>query len=116
MEDANSGAALLAEGCPADQLTHRGGTGYRAVLSGRRGRGRAAFEPARLDLSGVVPLHGAEPAASATPSCSRPCSMIFSDIGNILRLPRRAQWSSPAEAWSRERVSLQFIGVDVGMP
>jgi hypothetical protein len=98
MEDANSGVAVLAEGCSADLLTHRGGTGYRAVLSGHRGRGRAAFEPARLDLSGVVPLHGAEPAASATPFCSRPCGMIFSDIGKVLRLPHRAQWCSPREA------------------
>jgi hypothetical protein len=61
-------------------------------------------------------VHGAEPAASATPSCSRPRSMIFSGIGNILRLPRRAQWSSPPEASSRERVTLQFTGVDAGMP
>jgi hypothetical protein len=27
MEDANSGVALLAEGCSADLLTHHGGTG-----------------------------------------------------------------------------------------
>ena len=37
-------------------------------------------------------------ADQATPSCSRPCSMIFSDIGNILGLPLRAQWSSPPKA------------------
>ena len=50
------------------------------------------------------------------PEIKRPCSMTFSDIGNILRLPRRAQWSSPPEAWSRERVTVQFTGVDAGMP
>jgi hypothetical protein len=60
--------------------------------------GAALRSNPRLDLSGVVPLHAAEPAASATRFCSRPCSMIFSDIGNILRLPHRAQWSSPPEA------------------
>ena len=60
--------------------------------------GRRAFEPARLDRSGVVPLHGAEPAASATPSWGRPCRVIFSAIGNIGRLPGRAQWGSPREA------------------
>jgi catechol 2,3-dioxygenase-like lactoylglutathione lyase family enzyme len=90
--------AVVSEHAEEGSRPHRGGTGYRAVLSGHRGRGRAGFEPAGLDLSGVVPLHGAEPAASATPSCSRPCSRIFRDIGNILGLPYRAQWSSPREA------------------
>lgn len=30
--------------------------------------------------------------------------------------PQKVQSSSPPEAWSRERVTLQFTGVDVGMP
>ena len=67
---------------------------------------------------------------TAMASSSRPCQHRFAPkVARHLGVPRalelhrpaagcptRVQWSSPGEAWSRERVTLQFIGVDAGMP
>lgn len=107
---------VLDEDCPmragaGDQcLTARDGEpATERVLVG--GGGVDKFQPCREFAYDQAALRSNPPVLTSpawsrwtelNPPPRRPlrptCSMIFSDIGNILRLPRRAQWSSPPGA------------------